>query len=196
MPEQVINQDVVLSGPFQVDVLNTTDYGGLWLNVSGRMGLDAGDAMGFNHPLPGESEGLFGRVWKALGRWGIRTLDTVTVDLATVHIAPEYDEFLTLLEVKLPPTELPLTVDPSPRSDEWLTPLVSEVLIQPKNVTAVVDFLSQSWKAGSLNATIRLAQLRIIGGGSQSSWKTSLHGKMTNVQTSIRLKSRPLSHLI
>ncbi|KAL9709184.1 hypothetical protein Ac2012v2_007539 [Leucoagaricus gongylophorus] len=188
VPEQVINQDVVLSGPFQVDVLNTTDYGGLWLNVSGRMGFDAGDAMGFNHPLPGESEGLFGRVWKALGRWGIRTLDTVTVDLATVHIAPEYDEFLTLLEVKLPPTELPLTVDPSPRSDEWLTPLVSEVLVQPKNVTAVVDFLSQSWKAGSLNATIRLAQLRIIGGGSQSSWKTSLHGKMTNVQTSIRLK--------
>jgi len=195
VPEQVLNRDVVLSGPFRVDVLNTTDYGGFWLNVSGKMGFDAGDAMGLNHPLPGENEGLLSRLWKALGRWGIRTLGTVTVHLDTVHITPEYDEFLTLLEVKLPPTELPLTVDPSPWSDEWLTPMVSEVFVQPKNATAALDFLSQSWKAGFLDATIRLAQLRITGGGLQSSWKARFHWKMTEIQTSMRFKSKSTSHL-
>jgi len=195
VPEQVLNRDVVLSGPFRVDVLNTTDFGGFWLNVSGRMGFDAGDAMSLHHPLPGESEGIFSRLWKALGRWGIRTLGTITVDLDTVHITPEYDEFLTLLEVKLPPTELPLTVDPSPWSDEWLTPMVSEVFVQPKNVTAVLDFLSKSWKAGSLDAIIRLPQLRITGGGSQSSWKTRFHWKMTEIQTSVQFKSKSTSYL-
>ena len=195
VPEQVLNRDVVLSGPFRVDVLNTTDYGGIWLNVSGRMGFDAGDAMGLNHPVPGKSEGLLSRLWKALGRWGIRTMGIVTVHLDTVHITPEYDEFLTLLEVKLPPTELPLTVDSSPWSDEWLSPMVSEVFVQPKNATAVLDFLSRSWKAGSLDATIRLAQLKITGGGSQSSWKARFRWKMTEIQTSIRFKSKSTSHL-
>ena len=36
----------VLSGPFRMDVLNRTDYGGFWLNDSGRMGFDVGDGMG------------------------------------------------------------------------------------------------------------------------------------------------------
>jgi len=82
-----------------------------------------------------------------------------------VRIPPEHDEFLTLLEVKLPLTEPPLTVHPSPWSDEWLTPIVSEVFVQ--NVTAELDFLSKSWKTGSLDAIICLAQLRITGDAKQ-----------------------------
>jgi len=97
-----------------------------------------------------------------------------------------------LLEVKLPPTELPLTVDPSLWSDEWLTPMVSKVFVQLRNATAVLDIVSQSWKAGFHDATLRLAQL-ITDGGSQSSWEARFCCKMTEIQTSIRFKNMSTS---
>jgi len=111
-----------------------------------------------------------------------RTLGTVTVDQDTDRITPEHDEFLTLLEVKLPPTELPLTVDPSPWSDKWLTPIVSEVFV--RNVTAELDFLSQSWKTWSLDAIICLAKLRITGDAKQLEGKVTFEECMwvTNLQ--------------
>ncbi|KAF5350552.1 hypothetical protein D9756_008570 [Leucocoprinus leucothites] len=188
-PERLLNEDVVLNGPFRVDVLNTTDDGGLWLNVSGRVGFDAGDAMDVNHPSPGDSDGPLKQLWKAIGRWGIRTLDAVTVDLDMVRVAPEYDNSIVLLEAKLPPVELPLTVDPPRRSDEWLSPMVTEVFVRPtKNATVLEKFITESWGNGRFDVSAHVGELRITGGRMESSWKTNFHGKMKNVQTSIRLK--------
>lgn len=189
-PERILNRDVVLSGPFHVDILNTTDNGGLWLNVSGRMGFDAGDAIGVNHPRVGEGEGLLEAVWKAIGRWSIQRLDAVTVELGTVHVAPEYDSTLTLLETMLPPIEVPLTVDPPRRSNGWLTPVVTEVFVRPtRNATVLAKFMTESWKHGTLDVSANVREVLVKGGRNGGSWKAKFHGKMTNVQTSIRLKS-------
>lgn len=190
-PERVINKDIVLSGPFHVDVLNTTDDGGLWLNVSGRMGFDAGDAIGVNHPLVGEGEGLFEGLWKAIGRWSIQRLDTVTVELDTVHVAPEYDKSLELLEVKMPSVEVPLTVDPPRWSKRWLTPVVTEVFVRPtRNATALSNFVVECWKFGTVDVSATVGEVVVRGGGNRESWKAKFQGKMKNVQTFIRMKSK------
>lgn len=189
VPDRLLNDDVVLSGPFRVDVLNATN-GGLYLNVSGRMGFDAGDALGVNHPLPGESEGAFKLIWRSIGRWSIRRLDTVTVELDVVHVAPEYDKSLRLLAAKLPPIEIPLTVDPPRRSDEWLTPVVTEVFVKPTtNLTTLTTFLAESWKHGTVNVKATVGEMKITGGGKGDSWKANFHGMMKNIQTSISLRS-------
>jgi len=86
-----------------MDVLNTADYGGFCLNDFGKMGFDAGDAMGLNDPLPGRAKDYSADFGRILG------LGTVTVHLDTVHITLEHDE-LVLLDVKLPPNELLSTV--------------------------------------------------------------------------------------
>ena len=95
-----------------MDVLNTADYGGFCLNDFGKMGFDAGDAMDLNDQFPGRAKDYSVDLGRILG------LGTVTLHLDTVHITPEYDKFLMLLGVKLPPTELPLIADPSPWSAE------------------------------------------------------------------------------
>ncbi|KXN81033.1 hypothetical protein AN958_06279 [Leucoagaricus sp. SymC.cos] len=189
VPDKVLNEDVALSGPFRADVLNTTKDGGLWLNVSGRMGFDAGDALGVNQPPPWESEGLLEHLWKVIGRWGIRVLDTVTVEFDSVHVAPDYDNSLMLLEARLPPIEVPLSVDPPRRSADWLSPVTTEVFVRPtKNATTLATFMAKSWKYGSIDINARVGEVKVRGGGKDVSWKTNFRGKMKNIQTIIHLK--------
>ncbi|KAJ3574879.1 hypothetical protein NP233_g1459 [Leucocoprinus birnbaumii] len=189
VPDRLLNEDVVVDGPFGLDVLNTTDDGGLWLNVSGRVGFDAGHAIGVNKPSPGESDNWLKQIWKAIGRWGIQTLDTVTVELDTIRVAPQSNQSILLLSAQLPPVELPLTVDPPRRTHAWLTPIVTEVFVQPtRNGTVMANFLAESWKRGSFEVDARVRELRITGGGKNGGWKANFHGKMKKVQTSIRMK--------
>ena len=61
-------------------------------------------------------------------------------------------------------------------------------------MTAVLDFISQSWKAGFHDATLCLAQL-ITDSGSQSSWEARFCWKMTGKQASIRFKNMSTSRL-
>ncbi|KAF7762077.1 hypothetical protein Agabi119p4_8670 [Agaricus bisporus var. burnettii] len=188
-PEKVINDDVVLSGPFDINVLNTTDDGGLWLKFSGRIGFDAGDALGVNYPIfEEEHEGMFKRVWKAIGRWGIETLDKVVVDADTIIISPEHESSLVLLEVKIAPIEIPLTADPPRWSNEWLTPIVAEVYVKPtKNTQSLSKFVIESWRKGTVDVGASAGQISIRGGGKEASWRSKFRGTMKNVQTILRL---------
>ncbi|KAF9452090.1 hypothetical protein P691DRAFT_805621 [Macrolepiota fuliginosa MF-IS2] len=194
-PDRILSKDVVLSGPFHVDILNTTDNGGIWLNVSGRMGFDAGDALGVSHPGVGEGDALFEGVWKAIGRWSIRKLDTVTVELNTVHVSPHDDSDL-LLGARFPPIEVPLTVDPPRRSKEWLSPVVTEVFVKPtRNATVLAKFITESWQHGSFDVSASVGEVVVRGGRKGESWKDRFQGKLMNVQTSIRVKIPPMPGL-
>ncbi len=190
-PDRILHEDVALRGPFHVDILNTTDDGGLWLNVSGRLGVDAGAAIGVNHPLPGEGQGVFEELWRAIGRWGIRRLDVVTVELGTVHVSPKYDELLVLLKAKLPPLEVPLAVDPPRRSDKWLTPIVAEVFVRPtKNATALERFLVASWRHGQFDLTVYVGEIAMRGGQrKEGSWKSKFSAELEHVRTSLQVRS-------
>jgi hypothetical protein len=188
-PGKVINDDVVLSGPFNIDILNMTEDGGIWLNISGRLGINAGDALGVNHAVY-EEEGMLKRVWKAIGRWGIKTLDSVTVEADTILISSEYEKSLVLLEVRMPAVEVPLTVDPPRWSDEWLTPIVTEVFVKPTKDTQLLSkFVVESWKRGTVSVGVSSEQISIQGGGRMASWKSKFQGKMKNVQTLLRFNS-------
>jgi hypothetical protein len=190
-PEDIINQHLVLVGPNHVDILNITDDGGIWLNVGGQIGLDAGSAIGIGSD---PEDGLFTDLWKAVGRWGVHRLERVSVHLSTVTILPEHDPHATLMAIDIPPIELPLTVDP-PRDTSWLTHISTPVHFQvTTNTTLLLQFLKDSWLRGSLAVSTNVGQAYIRGGSLNSdTWRSMFHSTLTNIRTSIHMKCTFLS---
>ena len=174
-----------------MDILNITDDGGMWLNVGGQIGLDAGSAIGIES---NPEDGLFTDLWKAVGRWGVQRLERVSVHLSTVTILPEHDRHATLMAIDIPPIELPLTVDP-PRDTSWLTHISTPVHFQvTTNTSLLLQFLKDSWLRGSLAVSTNVGQAYIRGGSLNSnSWRSMFHGTLTNIQTSIHMKCTSLS---
>ena len=187
-PEDVIKQHLVLVGPNRVDILNITDDGGIWLNVGGQIGLDAGSAIGIGSE---PEDGLFIDLWKAVGRWGVHRLERVSVHLSTVTILPEHDRDATLMEIDIPPIELPLTVDP-PRDTSWLTHISTPVHFQvTTNTTLLLQFLKDSWLHGSIAVSTRVGQAHIRGGSLNSdTWRSIFYSTLTNIRTSVHMKCK------
>ncbi|KAK7061020.1 hypothetical protein VNI00_000755 [Paramarasmius palmivorus] len=77
-PEEVLQRAVVFEGPKKVSVLNTTWTEGMWVNVEGRMGVDAGSVVGVNSDPEG-GDSFVRNIWKSFGRWGIEGLHEVTL---------------------------------------------------------------------------------------------------------------------
>ena len=190
-PEDVINQHLVLVGPNHVDIINITDDGGIWLNVGGKIGLDAGSAIGIESD---PEDGLFTDLWKIVGRWGVHRLERVSVQLSTITISPEHDRHATLMAIDIPPIELPLAVDP-PRDTSWLTHISIPIHFQvTTNTTLLLQFLKDSWLHGSLAVYTNVGEAYIRGGSLNSdTWQSMFHGTLTNIRASIRMKSMFLS---
>jgi hypothetical protein len=170
-----------------VDILNITD-GGIWLNVGGQIGMDAGSAVGIETD---PEDGLFRDLWKGIGRWSVRRLERVSVYLSTITILPEHDPHIILVAVDVPPIELPLTVDP-PRDTSWLTHFSAPVHIQlTTNTTLLLQFLKDSWLRRSLAISANVGQVNIRGGSlNLDTWRSIFHGTLTDIRTSIRMKCR------
>ncbi|KAF8812840.1 hypothetical protein BYT27DRAFT_7159005 [Phlegmacium glaucopus] len=185
-PEHIINHDFVFVGPNRVDILNITNDGGIWLNVRGQMGLDAGSAIGIGSD---PEDDLFKDLWKSIGRWGVRRLERVSVHLSTITVLPEHDPHSILLTVDIPPIELPLTVDP-PRDTSWLTHISMPIHFKlTTNTTLLFEFLKYSWLHGSLAVSANVGQASIRGGSlNLDSWRSVFYGKLTNIWTSIHMK--------
>ncbi|CAA7263313.1 unnamed protein product [Cyclocybe aegerita] len=185
-PEHIINHDLVFSGPDKVDVLNITDDGGIWLNVKGRMGMDAGAVIGVGSS---EDDGFLEKMWKAVGRWGVRTLDRVSVNLTTIRITTDYDSSAVLVTVDVPPIEVPLAADP-PMDKSWLTKVSTPALIHPtKNTTLLFRFLKESWHRGTLDVRADVGQAFIRGGPlNVGGWRSKFMGRMSNIKLSLRMK--------
>lgn len=184
-PEDIVNHHLVFAGPDKVDVLNVTREG-VWLHVHGRIGLDAGQAIDINTDL---EDGPLRELWKAIGRWSVRTLDKVSVNMSTITVTPEYDTApLVLLDIA--PLELPLSVDP-PQDLSWLTPVSAPVHVRlTANNTHVIEFLKESWRNGVLSVRAEVGQARVRGGGlDRTSWRSTFHGQLSNIRTSIRIQS-------
>ncbi|KAF8961431.1 hypothetical protein BDZ97DRAFT_1703298 [Flammula alnicola] len=184
-PEDILNDDLVFAGPDRVDVLNITDDG-VWLNVRGRIGIDAGRAIDIGSD---PDDGVFRDIWKTVGRWSVRTLDRVSVNMTTIRISPEYDTSVTLVYLDIQPIELPLSVDP-PKDTSWLTPVSRPVHVRlTSNSTVVLQFLKDSWRRGALAVRAEVGQATIRGGGLNSdSWRSNFRGKLSNIRTSIHIR--------
>ncbi|KAF9531125.1 hypothetical protein CPB83DRAFT_809476 [Crepidotus variabilis] len=184
-PDNVLHEDLVFSGPNQVNVLNVSTSG-IWLNVQGKIGMDAGKAIGVDSdPL----DGLFRDVWKALGRWGVRKLDKVTVQLSTIKVVPDFDLSETLIYIEMPPVEIPLTTNP-PKDHSWLTPISATVHVRPtSNNTLLLRFLRESWTRGSISVRAEIQEAVIRGGTHNSDdWRRKFSGKLSNILTSVDVK--------
>ncbi len=183
-PETVIHQ-LTFSGPDGIDVLNFSQAG-IWLNMRGKVGVDAGKVIGV---ASDPEDGLFRFLWKAFGRWSVRTLDKVTVNMTIVRITPDDNFTESLIDLDIPPLELPLTVDP-PDDKSWLTPLSMPVFVRPtSNSTLLLGFLKKSWRTGKISIHVHVGQAIIRGGALEEvDWRNKLSRKLSNTHTSINMK--------
>jgi hypothetical protein len=185
-PQDILNKHLVFKGPDKVDILNTTSDGRIWLRVEGRLGLDIGEAMGINSAA---EDGALDRIWKGIGRQGVRTLEGVSLNLSTISILPEFDPSQTLAQIDIPPLPVHLSVNP-PNDDSWLSPVTVTALVHPTtNATVIGTFLRDAWKRGMFAVRMDVEDVYVRGGlWNKASWRNQFHGKLSNIQASLRLQ--------
>ncbi|KAL0945857.1 hypothetical protein HGRIS_012142 [Hohenbuehelia grisea] len=193
-PEQVLREAVVFSGPDRIDVLNVTADGGLWVQVEGWIGVDAGKVIHVDSDP--DNDGFWSDIWKSIGRWGIQRLGFVTIDLSTITVRSTYDPSVTLATINTSTVELLLTADPPP-NQSWLSKLSIPILLVPThNSSDIVEFLRESWRHEFLSVVTEIPEVRVRGGTARtSSWRARLHREELNVKTPINLKIPPLPGL-
>ncbi|KAJ2916216.1 hypothetical protein MD484_g4184, partial [Candolleomyces efflorescens] len=186
-PQDIINKHLSFKGPQKVKVLSITTDGGVWVEAQGMLGVDVGDALGINTD---PDDGFFHALWKRIGRQGVKTLGSVSLNLTTISILPEFDPYQTLGVLDVPsPLEVPLSVDP-PNDGSWLTHMKVVSLVRPTaNATLITGFLKDAWKRGFFAVRADVDNVYVRGGlWNKPSWRTRFHGKLSNVQTSIRMQ--------
>lgn len=195
-PEDLLNDALVIRGPDRVDVLNLTSDGGIWVNVEGRIGVDAGSIIGVNRGP--DNDGFFRNIWKSMGRWGVRRVDRISVNLTTINISPEHDPSTILTSVESSPVEVPLTADPPSDVKSWLTKVYIPLLIRPtSNTSALIQFVRDAWRHGSVAVQVDVGRVVVRGGAlDEYSWKRKLWGEATNIKTALRIISESCNYAI
>ncbi|KAF7366892.1 hypothetical protein MSAN_00947900 [Mycena sanguinolenta] len=188
-PDDILKEGLVFEGPDRVDVLNISWSGGLWVNVEARVGFDAGSVIGVNSS-PDDGDGLFKDIWKSIGRWGIRRLDRVSVNMSTISLTAGS---VVLATVEPTPVEVPLTADP-PSDSTWLTHISTPLLIRPtSNISALAHFVREAWRDGSAAVRADVGSVEVRGGAlGEESWRSIIHSALSNVQTALRIKIPPI----
>ena len=192
-PNDLIHQAMVFSGPDSVDVVDVS-RAGIRLNVKGKIGINAGKAIDVGNET---ADNIMDNLWKTVGRWSVRTLDRVTVNMTTIRITPDYNPAETLLYFDIPPVELPLTVDP-PDDSTWLTPMTSSVWMRPtSNKTVLLGFLKESWRKGRISVHAHVEEASIRGGAlAESDWRSIFNRKLLDVRTIMNMKCMCLYHFL
>ena len=185
--DDILNSGLVFRGPDALNVLNISDHGGVWLRLDGRVGFDAGTVIGVT---PDDNDGLWLDAWKAIGRWGIRNLDVVSIALSSINITSQHDPNVLLASIETPPFQIPLTANP-PDDTSWLTPISLPVHIHPShNVSAWLRFARESWRSGYVVAQVSVARAKIQGGPLRGvTWRSALRTDRSNVSVGLHMKS-------
>ncbi|KAJ7118452.1 hypothetical protein C8R43DRAFT_1077421 [Mycena crocata] len=189
--DDILNQGMVFQGPNRVDVLNITWTGGIWVNVEARVGFDAGSVIGVNASPDGDA--FFQDIWKAIGRWGVRSLDRVSVNMSTIYLTSQSNPSVILATIEPTPVEVPLTANP-PLDLTWLTHISTPLLIRPTtNTSALIQFVREAWRDGSAAVRAEVGNVEVHGGAlSESSWRNLLHSQLSDVRTALRIQIPPI----
>ncbi|KAJ7111482.1 hypothetical protein C8R44DRAFT_883276 [Mycena epipterygia] len=190
-PDDILNEGLVFEGPDRVDVLSVTWSSGLWVNVEARMGFDAGSIIGVNASPDGD--GFLEDVWKAVGRWGVRRLDRVSVNMSTIYLTSQSDPSVILATIEPTPVVVPLTANP-PSDSSWLTHISTPLLIRPtSNTSALIHFVREAWREGSAAVKADVGHVDVRGGAlNESSWRNILHSELSNIRTALRIQIPPI----
>ncbi|KAF7289184.1 hypothetical protein MIND_01379500 [Mycena indigotica] len=188
--DDILTEGLVFRGPDRVDVLSISPQGGIALRVGGRLGFDAGAVLG----VSAESDDtLFGDIWKAVGRWGIRRLNRVAVNMSTIALVAGH---VVLATVEPSPVVIPLTASP-PSDSSWLTPISMPLLIRPTtNTTALIEFVRESWRDGWAVVRADVSNVDVRGGFfGEGNWRAWLHKQLSDVKTQVRIEIPPIPGL-
>ncbi|KAJ7716304.1 hypothetical protein B0H16DRAFT_1898438 [Mycena metata] len=190
-PDDILNDGLVFEGPDRVDVLNITWSGDLWVNVEGRMGFDAGSVIGVNAAPDGD--GILQDIWKSIGRWGVRRLDRVSVNMSTIYLTSQSDPSVILATIEPSPVVVPLTANP-PSDSTWLTHISTPLLIRPTtNTSALIHFVREAWREGSAAVKADVGSVDVRGGAlREKSWRNMLHSQLSDVRTALRIQIPPI----
>jgi hypothetical protein len=186
-PQDVLDYGLVLKGPDRVDVLNVTGEGGIWLEIEGKVGLDAGALLDVNSD---RRDPIWRAVWKSVGRWGIRRVDKTSINLSTIQVSFKNDTRTVLAEVEVEPLQISLSTNP-PSNESWLTRMSTPVFITPtQNSAVIMQFLRNCWREGLIDVRVSLRKAFIHGGGlDDHGWRSSINVERSNVTTGIHMKS-------
>jgi hypothetical protein len=186
--DDILNNGLVFHGPDTIDVLNVSMHGDVWLRLDGHVGFDAGTVIGVK---PDDGDNFWLDAWKAVGRWGIRNLDVVSLTLSSVNISAQYDPSVQLASIEVPSFQIPLTAM-APDDASWLTPMSLPVHIHPShNVSAWLHFARESWRRGSAIAQATVGRADIQGGSLQHpTWRSALKIDRSDVTVGLNVKSK------
>lgn len=190
-PEFIMEHAVSLRGPDQVDVLNITDNGSMWVNVTGRIGVDAGAMLGVHTE---EDDGLLEGMYKSLMRWGIHHVKTVTFDLDTVSVSSDYGRHTSKLAmIESPTLEVPLTSDP-PVDESWLHTMSATFFVSHTDDSAqIIRFVEDAWGSGSVKLQAHAPKVSIRGGSILGgSWRNRIKISRSDISTNIHV---PIPHI-
>ncbi|KAG1737542.1 uncharacterized protein EDB91DRAFT_482590 [Suillus paluster] len=190
-PEDILENALVIQGPYRVSVLNVTADGGAWIRVQARIGIDAGSILGVNTD---DDEGTFYDMWKSFGRWGVKFLDRVTVDVSTAQIFSQRQALLATVDC--PPFELPLTANP-PYDDSWLSPMSLTLFAIPtRNASDINQFVQDSWHSAAASIHAFIPNVVVSGGSTnKGGWRQMLRLQRSGVQTTLSMKLPPIPGL-
>ncbi|KAF8868634.1 hypothetical protein BD779DRAFT_1593762 [Infundibulicybe gibba] len=193
-PDYIIDNAVVFQGPDHINVIKITWGGEIWVNVSGRLGVDAGSVIGVNSDPNGD--GILTDIWKAMGRWGVRRLDRVSLNLTTINITSQSDPDTILASVDIFPVEVPLTADP-PDDFSWLNNVSTPLVVRPtSNSSAWVHFVREVWKEGSAAIRADIPSATVRGGSlDETGWRDLLHRQLFNIRKSLKINIPPIPGL-
>ncbi|KAJ7507033.1 hypothetical protein B0H11DRAFT_189376 [Mycena galericulata] len=191
--DDILNEGLVFEGPDRVDVLNITWSGGIWVNIQARVGFDAGSVIGVNAAPDGDTDTFLQDVWKSVGRWGVRRLDRVSVNMSTIHLISQFDPSVILATIEPTPVVVPLTANP-PSDSTWLTNISIPLLLRPThNTSAIIHFVREAWREGSAAVKADVGSVDVRGGAlSEHSWRNMLHSELSNVRTALRIQIPPI----
>ena len=185
--QDILDRGLFVRGPDRIDVLNATKDGGVWIRVDGRVGLDMGRVL---RVRPDNEDLVWTELWKGIGRWGVRKVGRISVELSPITILLSGKPPISLAVVTAPAMELPLSPDP-PSSLEWLTPVSIPIHVWPTNHTEdLVHFAKGCWMSGVIRVSTTIPSIRVTGGGiHEDGWRGNFGTKRSNVSIAVRAKS-------
>ncbi|KAH9974491.1 hypothetical protein BGW80DRAFT_1559977 [Lactifluus volemus] len=182
----ILDTGLLFRGPDALDVLNISEHGEVWLRIDGSVGFDAGAIVGVK---PDDRDNFLLDAWKAIGRWGIRNLDVVSITLSSINITSHDDPPTHLASIRTFPFQIPLTADP-PDDSSWLTPISLPVHVQPsQNLSTWLNFARESWRHGYVVAQASISRAKLQGGPLRgATWRSSLSTDRSNLTVGLRMK--------
>jgi len=187
-PEEILDRGLVWKGPDRLDVLNVTADGGIWVEVEGKVGFNAGAVVGVNGD---DEDSVWKAAWKSIGRWGLRQVDNISIRLSTIRVSLKNDDHTALAAVKVAPQQISLSTNP-PSDESWLTTISTPVLITPtQDSTTITQFIGDCWRDGSIDVEVSLRKALVHGGGlDDHSWRSSFSVERSDTRTPIHMRSK------